>query len=242
MMIGSFVIPLLKMGSMTNKFLGVIPARGGSKGVPKKNVTPLNGKPLINWTIEAAKQSKYLESIIVSSDCDEILQLARKQNVEALKRPSEFADDSSSMIPVLKHVLSSLEPLNYIIVLLQPTSPLRSHVHIDECIDTFIKTKSQSTISVCQKENEVLKYFMLDNGQLHPLSKPQYPFASRQDLPLVVKPNGAIYVISSDNLLAHNSLLTKNTTPYFMSDKSSVDIDTIEDFHFVEGIMKEDLS
>lgn len=227
---------------MINHFLGVIPARGGSKGIPKKNIAPLNGKPLINWTIEAAKQSKYLDSIIVSSDCDEILKLARKQKVKTLKRPIELAEDNSSMVPVLKHVLSSLEPLRYVFVLLQPTSPLRSHIHIDECIETFINSKSQSTISVCSKESEVLKYFTVDDGKLCPISKSQYPFTSRQDLPMVVKPNGAIYVVKSESLLAHNSLLTNNTSPYFMSDKSSIDIDTIEDFHLVEDFMKENSS
>ena len=189
---GSFVIQFLMMELMINQFIGVIPARGGSKGIPKKNITPLNGKPLINWTIEAAKKSKYLESIIVSSDCDEILQLAAKQNVIPLKRPDEFAKDESPMRPVLKHVISTLDSFDYVLVLLQPTSPLRSHTHIDECIDIFMTNKSESTISVCQKDSEVLKYLSLHDGRLNCLSNKEYPFARRQDLPIVVKPNGAM--------------------------------------------------
>ena len=227
---------------MTNHFIGVIPARGGSKGVPKKNIMPLHGKPLINWTIEAAKRSKYLKSIIVSSDCDEILELAEHQNVTALKRPSEFADDASSMISVIKHLVSSLESSSYVLVLLQPTSPLRTHIHIDGCIDTYINSKSESTFSVCTKDSEVLKYFTLEDDRLNPISNPQYPFARRQDLPMVVKPNGAIYVIRGDTFLTYSSLLTRNTTSYFMSEKASLDIDTLEDFNLAEDIIKGDLT
>ena len=219
----------------------IIPARGGSKGVPKKNVLPLHGKPLINWTIEAAKRSKYLDSIIVSSDCDEILELAVQQNVLAVKRPSEFAQDETPMFPVINHLLTCVESLNCVLVLLQPTSPLRSHIHIDECIDTYINTNSESTISVCKKDGEVLKYLSLDDGRLNPIAKPQYPFSRRQDLPSVVKPNGAIYIIRGDTFLNYSSFLTKNTTPYFMSEKVSIDIDSIEDFHFAEDIIKANL-
>jgi len=239
---GSFVIPLRRMALMTDHFIGVIPARGGSKGVPQKNILPLHGKPLINWTIEAAKRSKYLESIIVSSDCDEILTLAEYQNVTPLKRPDKFADDASSMVSVIRHLLSSLDSLSYVLVLLQPTSPLRTHVHIDECIDTYINTKAESTFSVCAKDSEVLKYFTVEDSGLNPISNPQYPFARRQDLPIVVKPNGAIYVIKSDTFLTYNSLLTGNTTPYFMLEKESIDIDTIEDFRLAEDIIENRLS
>ena len=132
--------------------------------------------------------------------------------------------------------------MSYVLVLLQPTSPLRTHIHIDECIDTYISSKAESAISVCAMDSEVLKYFTLTDNRLNPISNSRYPFARRQDLPTVVKPNGAIYVINIDTFLSYNSLLTRNTVPYFMLEQESVDIDTIEDFHLAERIIEGDLT
>ena len=115
-------------------FLAVVPARGGSKRLPRKNILDLGNKPLIAWSIEAGLNSRYVDKVIVSSDDDEILNIAKTYNSEIIKRPASLASDTATSFDALKHTIENVETYDYII-LLQPTSPLRSSQHIDEAID-----------------------------------------------------------------------------------------------------------
>ena len=184
------------------KIISIIPARGGSKGLPKKNILELAGKPLIAWTIESSLKSKYISKTIVSSDCDEILNISSKYGSEILKRPDELARDTTPTEPVVEHILQNIKDLgNYsYLVLLQPTSPLRDEKDIDEAISKLIQEKDATAlISVKEIDNKILKAFKINNnGYLEGISNNKYPFMRRQDLPKVFMPNGAIYIIKKE--------------------------------------------
>jgi len=213
------------------KVLAIIPARGGSKGIPKKNIINFRGKPLIQWTIEAALNSTSISNVIVSSDSDEILQIAENnKGVFTIKRPKELADDSSKTEPVITHVLENLKEEFDYLILLQPTSPLRNSQDIDAAFGKFISSKSDSLISVCELEHHPYKSFKINkNGYLQGIINNDFPFYPRQELPNVFRANGAIYIIKVKEFLKNNSLLTKKTTHFEMDKESSLDIDSIED-------------
>lgn len=138
---------------MTKRVLAIIPARGGSKGIPKKNIIDLAGKPLIAWTIEASYCSKYITKTIVSSDSDEILEVAKNHNSNILKRPDELATDISSSEIVVKHAIENMEEKFDYIVLLQPTSPLRDTTDIDCAFENLFCSNATALISVCEYDN-----------------------------------------------------------------------------------------
>ena len=221
------------------KIISIIPARGGSKGLPKKNILELAGKPLIAWTIESSLKSKYISKTIVSSDCDEILNISSKYGSEILKRPDELARDTTPTEPVVEHILQNIKDLgNYsYLVLLQPTSPLRDEKDIDEAISKLIQEKDATAlISVKEIDNKILKAFKINNnGYLEGLSNNKYPFMRRQDLPKVFMPNGAIYIISINEFLKTKRLFSDNAISYLMNEEKSLDIDTIDDFEKIKN-------
>ena len=183
-----------------NLFVALIPARGGSKGLKKKNLYPVNNKPLISWTIESAISSHYLEQIFVSSDDNSILEIASKEGVNCIKRPANLAKDTSSMESVIMHSIEQIDKQGIgfkYIILLQPTSPLRDSKDIDLACKKFIQLKANSLISVTNVESSVLKTLVKDdNGFLKPAFDNKFPSMNRQQLPLAYKPNGAIYIIN----------------------------------------------
>lgn len=207
------------------KIISIIPARGGSKGLPKKNILELAGKPLIAWTIESSLKSKYISKTIVSSDCDEILNISSKYGSEILKRPDELARDTTPTEPVVEHILQNIKDLgNYsYLVLLQPTSPLRDEKDIDEAISKLIQEKDATAlISVKEIDNKILKAFKINNnGYLEGISNNKYPFMRRQDLPKVFMPNGAIYIISINEFLKTKRLFSDNAISYLMNEEKS---------------------
>ena len=221
------------------KINSIIPARGGSKGLPKKNILELAGKPLIAWTIESSLKSKYISKTIVSSDCDEILNISSKYGSEILKRPDELARDTTPTEPVVEHILQNIKDLgNYsYLVLLQPTSPLRDEKDIDEAISKLIQEKDATAlISVKEIDNKILKAFKINNnGYLEGISNNKYPFMRRQDLPKVFMPNGAIYIISINEFLKTKRLFSDNAISYLMNEEKSLDIDTIDDFEKIKN-------
>lgn len=229
--------------SKPSSFLAIIPARAGSKRLPKKNCLPLCGKPLIAWSIEAAKKSQYLNHIVVSSDDETILTIASELEVEALQRPSEFAQDTSSTIDVIKHVLHHHANYEYI-VLLQPTSPLRTSQHIDQAIELLHEKNADAIISVSPTAHSPLWCNTLpkDKSMSHFLSD-ELKTKRSQDLPTYYQLNGAIYICKTSALLKENSLFLKeNIFAYVMDKKSSVDIDDELDFLFAQTILEQDLS
>jgi CMP-N,N'-diacetyllegionaminic acid synthase len=221
------------------KIVSVIPARGGSKRLLDKNIKELCGRPLIEWSIEAAKQSKYIDSIFVSSNNKNILSLAEKQNVKAILRPDYLAEDKSSTVDVLLHTLDQIEDTYDYLVLLQPTSPLRSNLDIDNSIEMLIKRKANSIVSVCQSEHSPLWCNTLpDDRSMDGFLSKSIDGKRSQDLKTYFRLNGAIYIVKISKLIKEKTLIPKNTYAYEMDQFNSIDIDTLYDFICAEAIMK----
>ena len=223
-----------------NLFVALIPARGGSKGLKKKNLYPVNNKPLISWTIESAISSHYLEQIFVSSDDNSILEIASKEGVNCIERPASLAEDTSSMESVIMHSIEQIDKQGIgfkYLILLQPTSPLRDSKDIDLACKKFIQLKADSLISVTNVESSVLKTLVKDdNGFLRPAFDNKFPSMNRQQLPLAYKPNGAIYIINKKLFLNNPTLFQKNTAMYEMRENKSIDVDSINDIHTIEKL------
>ena len=227
------------------KILAIIPARGGSKGLPRKNIIDLNGKPLIAWSIEAALNSAYISTVVVSSEDEEILEVAKQWGAKPLRRPDALAEDTTASEPVILHALEEMQSrqnqgYDYL-VLLQPTSPLRSSRHIDAAFEKLFNSDANALISVASYDNKVLKSFLEDgNGYLHGIANDQFPFMRRQDLPPVYMPNGAIYIIDVKAFLKDKKLFTSHTIPFEMDERSSVDVDTIDDVEIAKKYLNMD--
>jgi len=221
--------------------LSIIPARGGSKGLKKKNILDLCGKPLIAWTIEASLKSQYITQTIVSSDDDNIIKIVHQYNADTIKRPFNLSLDNTATEDVIKHTLESFskESFDYII-LLQPTSPLRTYIDIDKAFQLFLSTQATALISVCEIDNKILKAFKKDSSNyLKPISNKTYPFMRRQELPSTYLSNGAIYIIKTSQFIKDYSLFTNETIPYIMNQSNSIDIDTQEDLEEAKNIITE---
>jgi CMP-N,N'-diacetyllegionaminic acid synthase len=220
------------------KILAIIPARGGSKGIPKKNIKLLKGKPLIAWTIEEAKKSCFLDKIIVSTDDEEIMKVAKKWGAEVpFLRPSELAqDDTPGIAPVL-HALEYFLDYEYVVVL-QPTSPLRLAEDIDNAIYLCEKNKSNFCVSVMESKIIPEWMFRINNrGVLEPLNYIREIPYQRQKVKKTYVLNGAVYVGRKEALIKNQSFLTPETIPYIMPSKRSIDIDDIIDFEYCEYIL-----
>lgn len=220
------------------KILGIIPARGGSKTIPRKNVKVLAGKPLIAWTIEAAKKSQYLDRLILSSEDAEIIEVAREWGCEVpFVRPVELAQDDTPGIEPVIHAINTLgEKFDYI-VLLQPTSPLRTINDIDSCIRCCIQENAMVCVSVSETDKNPYWMHSLDERQrLCPLMPEGPSIERRQDLPTVYAENGAIYMAQTDYLLRTKNFITEDTLAYVMPADRSWDIDKEIDFLFCDLI------
>jgi len=224
------------------KILSIIPARGGSKGLPNKNILSLAGKPLIAWSIEASKASKYITKTVVSSDSKEILNIAKEYKADTINRPYFLALDDSSSESVVIHALDSVKENFDYIILLQPTSPLRDSSHIDKAFELLLKSDADALISVKEIDNKILKAFMEDEkGNLKGIANNTFPFMPRQKLPKTYMSNGAIYIIKTKTFLKNKSFFAKKTIKFLMDEVSSLDIDSKEDFDKVDKIMEQNL-
>jgi CMP-N,N'-diacetyllegionaminic acid synthase len=220
---------------MTKRILSIIPARSGSKGLPRKNMIDLAGRPLIAWTIEASLSSKYITKTVVSSDSDEILKIAKEYGADIIKRPSELANDTASSESVVAHALESIEEEFNFVVLLQPTSPLRNTEDIDNSFEKLFRENVTALISVCETDNKILKAFKENKkGFMEGVVNNKYPFMRRQDLPKIYMSNGAIYIVKVSDFLKNDSFYTAKTISYVMSGARSLDIDTKEDLKKVK--------
>ncbi|MBN1035234.1 acylneuraminate cytidylyltransferase family protein [Clostridium botulinum] len=228
---------------MKNEILAIVPARGGSKGLPGKNILNLNGKPLIAHTILASKNSKFVTRVVVSTDDKEIAKISKKYGAEVpYLRPSSLAKDKSLTIDSVFHMLDYLEKYECYfpeyVLLLQCTSPLRNEQHIDEAIEKLVKSNFHGIISICESEvnpywtnilkNENLQYFLEEGKNI----------TRRQDLPNIYRYNGAIYLAKTEVLKRERTFEVENLTGYVMDRESSIDIDTEIDFKIAEIIMK----
>lgn len=218
------------------KILGVIPARGGSKGIPKKNLFELKGKPLIYYTIEAAKKSKLLTDFVVSTDNEEIKQTSLKFGARVpFLRPESLATDSALAVPTIKHALLEMEKINDIqydiVIMLQPTAPLRKAEHIDGALEKLINSDADSIISIVDVDNyHPMKMKIIKNGNLFDFQEPPMENPPRQILPDVYIVNGAIYATKRDIFVEMNSFKGNKSLPFLMKPEVSVNIDHIKDF------------
>lgn len=223
---------------MKNNYYSLIPARGGSKGVKRKNIKDLNGKPLILYTISASKKAG-IENTFVSTEDPEIKEVSEKLGAKIVVRPDELANDTAPTIPVILHFINVLNLSdNDVIILLQPTSPLRDDRDLKKAIEKFEKTKADSLISVYKPKIEILKGFIEEDGFLRGAINNEYPFTRRQDLPNSFMANGAIYISRVLTIKKYNSLLGDKCVSYEMPIERSVNIDTEEDFLLAEKLMK----
>ncbi len=223
-----------------NKVLGLIPARSGSKGIPRKNILDIAGSPLIVWTIKAAKNSRYIDSLILSSDDDEIIAIARENGVDVpFKRPIELALDDTPGIDVVLHAIEQC-PGYDIVVLLQPTSPLRKTEDIDEAIHYMLDNNAPACVSLVEPEKSPFWMFELNykNKLINIFSKRKI-VPNRQELPKVYALNGAVYVAWTDWLESQKSFITKETVGYVMPRNRSIDVDDEVDLLVAETLLKQ---
>jgi CMP-N-acetylneuraminic acid synthetase len=219
--------------------MAIIPARGGSKGLPRKNLHKLAGRPLLEYTVQAARAASCVARVIVSSDDPEILAVAASAGAEIHRRSAAAASDTATSEEAMREVLRDLEgstpPL---LALLQPTSPLRTAADIDAAAALLAETGADALISVCEPRHHPLKALRVDGrGFLAGLCDDHSPFLPRQNLPRALQPNGAIYLVRTALFLANGLLLQGKTIPYLMDDARSIDIDTAEDIRLAAALL-----
>lgn len=202
--------------------LGVTPARGGSKGVPRKNLKPLCGKPLIAWTVEAAKTSRLLDRYVVSTEDDEIANVVRQWGAEVIERPRELATDEATTLSVLKHVLTKI-PADTVL-LLQATSPVRQVDLIDCCIQRFLETGADSLAT-----GFICKHVEYGKNELR-----------RQDIPGFFYDDGNVYVIRA-NLIRAGDRYGEQLERVVIDREQNVEIDDEFDFWLAEQVMRKRL-
>ena len=226
------------------EILSIIPARGGSKGIKRKNLKPILGKPLVAYTIEASLKSEFITKTIVSSEDDEILEVSKQYGAEVLKRPNELAQDETKTAPVMLNVLEELEKQNYIpdyVLLLQPTCPLRDEKYIDNAFEYYFKKQKEgydSCFSVFDIGYTHAKWRMLHDNKMEAL----YDFRIRprrqeteQHYQMLCE-NGAFYALPTNILKETKDFIGYNPIPFITP--RVIDIDTIDDFNKVEELLK----
>ena len=223
------------------RVIAVIPARGGSKGIPRKNVREVGGKPMIAWTIEAAKQSKYVDRVVLSSDDDEIIEVAKRFGCEVpFVRPDELAGDHVSAIEPAVHMLQTLPESYDYLVLLQPTVPLRTSQDIDGCIERCVQMSAPCCVSVTVPDKSpYIMYKLNDEDRIRPLLEAvrDIPNLDRQNLPTVYLLNGAVYVAESEWFQRTQAFLSDDTVTYAMPRERSMDLDHEEDLVLLNHII-----
>jgi CMP-N,N'-diacetyllegionaminic acid synthase len=218
--------------------LALIPARAGSKGIHRKNIRELNGKPLIAWSIEAALKAESVDTIIVSTDDEEIAEVAISYGVEVpFLRPFELAQDDTPIMDVVFHTLEQL-PSTEFVLQLNPTSPLRTAEDIDGIIEFLQENKCSSVVSVCEtSKHPNWMYYLEKDGLLTPYEKGPLAYR-RQELPKIYALNGSLFLANTQWLLHTKNFISSETQGYVMPTERSADIDTPLDWEWVEFLIK----
>ena len=233
------------------KILCIIPARSGSKGVKNKNIKLMLGKPLIYYTIKEALNCKKIDRVIVSTDCEEIKKISIKYGAEVpFIRPKAISGDKTPMKPVIKHTLEKLKIKEkykpYLIMILQPTSPLRNVMHIEKAIELISLYDSDSLVSVTEIPHSMSPFSAMKlnkSGYLKPLKKINENQNIRQIKPIYYARNGAaIYIFYNYVLEDQNSIYGKKLIPLFMKKEESIDIDDEQDFEIAEYLLGKKLN
>lgn len=226
---------------MKNSYIAIIPARGGSKRLPNKNILDFCGKPLIRWTIDYALECNSISKVLVSSEDAEILNISSIKDVDIVKRPNQLSLDDSTTISVVLDLLNYKKFSNYdYVVLLQPTSPLRKTYHITKAIELLEQKKADGVISV-SKSTEYPEHMntLPKSLKMHNFIDKQTAFIRTQDLPIYYRLNGAICITRISSLIREKTFfLEKNIYAYVMPKDASIDIDDIDDFRYAEYLSK----
>ncbi len=224
------------------QLLAIIPARGGSKGIPRKNLYPLAGKPLIAWTIHAALAATSLDRIVVSTDSEEIAAVARGLGVEAMMRPAGLAQDKTPTLPVLQHVVATLAESGYrpdAVMTLQPTSPLRTADNIDEAAALFFRAPEAdslvSTVTVPHIFHPLSVMRRDEDGYLKPFLDGDMPLRRQDKQDIFARNGAAIYITRTDRLAQY--VFGGRLIGYSMPAETSVDIDAMEDVAIAEAML-----
>lgn len=226
--------------------LGVITARGGSKGIPGKNIKPLQGRPLIAWTIETAKKSALITDLIVSTDDPNIADIAKEYGADVpFMRPKELAEDATSHLPVMQHAVREMEAIKNsafdYVVILQPTSPFRKPEYIDGTLNVLITEKTDSAVSLYEIDGSMhpMKIKKLENNHVVPYCMEEPEGARRQDLPRAYKRSGDVYAMTRECLMEKNRLYGDSIAGYVVPATWVIDIDTPTDWIVAEEYAKQ---
>ncbi|WP_274362525.1 cytidylyltransferase domain-containing protein [Paenibacillus thermotolerans] len=223
------------------KVLAVIPARGGSKGIARKNIRNVAGKPLLAWTVEEARKSQYIDRLVLSSEDEEIIETAKGLGCEVpFVRPFELArDDTPGVAPIL-HAVDCIQGYD-IVVMLQVTSPLRTVYDIDRCINLLFEKEANALVSVTSPDKSPYWMYTVDHqsNRMTPLLNLESLPLRRQDLKPAYALNGAVYVAKIDWFREHKSFLTEETIAYIMPKDRSFDIDTEMDLSICDFLLKQ---
>ncbi len=223
------------------KVLAIIPARGGSKGIPKKNIKLLNGKPLIQYSIDVAKDCQYIDNIVVSTDCDEIANVSIDLGAQVVHRPDYLSKDDSLVVDAIKYTLEKLEDKYDYIILLEPTSPMRTLNIVENCIKKLANHDVECVATFCETDLPPARIWKLVNDEAKIFIKYSNPWLPRQILEKGYQLNGLVYGIKYEIFMKNsNKLLTDKITSVLTSREMSIDIDTMLDFKLVELIMREE--
>lgn len=222
--------------------LGIIPARGGSKRLPHKNILSCAGKPLIAWTIEAAQASRTIDRVVVNTEDNEIKEVSEQYNAEIVRRPEVFATDTATSFDVIIQTLDALSAQGYrpdIAVMLQATSPLRTAADIDSAVQLLPDGEEEAmVVSVCGLQNPAAAWsFIATDDHLEPILGWDVLIKRSQDVPTLYIPNGAVFVFSPEVIRKRGRIYGPPLIPYFMPVERSIDIDTQEEFEEAEARM-----
>ncbi len=227
---------------MKRGIVAIIPARGGSKGILRKNIRLIMGKPMIAYAIESALKCKYLDKVIVSTDDKEIARISKKYGADVIMRPEKLSGDKSPVILALQHVIENLgeEDQFYpkMIVLLQPTSPLRVAKDIDLAIEKYLSGRYESVVSVCEIYDNPYLYYQDNNNFISQLIKSKLNFSRRQEIPKTYRINGAVYVVNTKMIMDRGKIFSNKTGAIVMPQSRSVDIDEYSDLKIVRSRIK----
>lgn len=221
------------------KVLGIIPARGGSKGVSKKNIRVIDGKPLIAYTIETAMQSSRLTDVLVSTDDLEIKEVAMQYGCDVQLRSKVNASDTAKIEAVIEEVLSKLKTNYDILMLLQPTAPIRDVEDIDKVVDMFQKPRVESVVSLVELEDiHPARMYHIDTDNFMLPLDTKLEKQRRQDLPKVYLRNGCIYAVRTRVFEREKKVITEHKSAYIMPESKWANIDSERDLVITEALIK----
>ena len=230
------------MSGVPGGVLAIVPARGGSKGVPRKNVLPLGGRTLIDRTARAAREAGRIDRLVLSTDDQEIADEGRRAGIEVLMRPAALAQDDTPMLPVLKHAIGEVVKSGWspeYVVLLQPTSPLRRGTHIDDALQLLVTSGADSVVTVVEVPKHLSPDYVMkiEKGVLRPFLAEGAAVTRRQDVRPAYYRDGTVYAFRRDTIERFDSIYGEDCRPLLIDAAESLSIDSPEDWAAAERIL-----